>query len=320
MAIKRRVLGGTGLKVSEIGLGTWAIGGDEWGPIDDREAVRAIRRGIDLGVNFIDTADVYGQGHSEELVAKAIRGMRKNLIIASKAGFDIYTKPGAVGGGGKNFSLYYLLYACERSLQRLRTDVIDLYQLHNPGIEVLRQGEALDALGRLKQQGKIRFIGVSVGNWEEGLVAIETGVVDVLQIVYNLINQDPATRLFPTARERGIGIIVRTPLAFGLLTGKYTPDHVFGHDDFRSHFPPTWLPDNLKKVEQVRVLVRGRIKTLPQAAIAFVLSHPAVSVAIPGLKTVKHVEENLKAGAMAPLPAADLRRVTDLYARNFAAS
>jgi len=317
--MKYRTLGRTGLKVSEIGLGTWAMGGDEWGPVDDAESIRAIQRAVELGVNFIDTADVYGAGHSEELVARALQGRRRDeYILSSKAGFDIYSQPGVPGGAGQNFTPAYLEHALAQSLKRLQTDIIDVYHLHNPNLEIIRQGDALNTLVKAREQGKIRFIAVSVSTVEEGIACIESGVVDTLQLVYNLISREPEAKLFPLAKERKIGIIVRTPLAFGLLTGKYRVGHPFPAGDFRRDMPADWLETNIPKVEKLRFLVKGRIKSLAQAAIAFVLSNDAVSVAIPGAKTVRNAEENLAASEVAPLDADDLRLAAELYAHNFA--
>lgn len=315
--MKYRKLGRTDLVVSEIGLGTWAIGGDEWGPTDEAESIRTIQRALELGVNFIDTADVYGAGHSEELIATALKARRDEYIVASKVGFDIYSRPGIPGGSGQNFSRDYIVFAADQSLMRLQTDVIDLYQLHNPSLQVIQQGEALETLEKLKAQGKIRFIGVSIDTVEEGIACIETGKVDTLMVTYNLLVQEPAKVLFPLARSENIGIIIRTPLAFGLLTDKYTPETIFPEGDFRREKGKGWLLEELRKVEKLRFLVKGRFKTLTQAAIAFVLSNDAVSGVIPGAKTVRQVEENSVVSSLAPLDPEDLQRVIELYKRNF---
>jgi aryl-alcohol dehydrogenase-like predicted oxidoreductase len=178
---------------------------------------------------------------------------------------------------------------------------------------VIRTGEALEALVQAREQGKIRFIAVSVSTPEEGIACIETGLVDAIQVVYNLLNRKPEHVLFPMALRNDIGIVVRTPLAFGLLTGKYRVGHVFPHGDFRSEMAPGWLDSNVQKVEKLRFLARPN-RTLGQAALAFVLSNPAVSVAIPGAKTVKNVEENLAAVGHAPLDAADLQHLAEIEA------
>jgi aryl-alcohol dehydrogenase-like predicted oxidoreductase len=316
--MKYRTLGRTGIKVSEIGLGTWAIGGDEWGPVEDAESIRAIQRAVELGVNFIDTADVYGAGHSEELVARSLADLsRDEYVISSKAGFDIYSQPGVPGGAGQNFNPRYLEHALEQSLDRLNTDYIDVYHLHNPSLEVIERGEALETLVNARKSGKIRSIAVSVSSPEEAIASIETGVVDALQLIYNLLDRRPENEVFPLAKEHDIGIIVRTPLAHGLLTGKYDTDTEFPEGDFRRGKPDDWLETNIPKVNRLRFLSKGSDKTLPQAAIAFVLSNDVVSVAIPGAKTVDHVEENVAASKIAPLTLEELQRIDELYNRDF---
>lgn len=307
--LNQRTLGRSGIAVSEIGLGTWAMGGDEWGQVDDSESIGAIRRALDAGVNFIDTADVYGAGHSEELIARAVEGCpRDQYVLSSKAGFDIYSNPGTPGGSGQNFAPTYLRRALEQSLKRLKTDYIDVYHLHNPGLDVIRTGEALSVLVRAREQGKVRCVAVSVSTPDEGIECLKTGAVDALQLVYNLLNRSPERDLFPMAMQQNVGIIVRTPLAFGLLTGKYKAGHVFPHGDFRSEMAPGWLDANVARVERVRFLASST-RTLSQAALAFVLTNTAVSVAIPGAKTVRNVEENLAAAKFAPLDQADLERL-----------
>lgn len=313
-ALKKRKLGRTKMDVSEIGLGTWAMGGDEWGVVEDTESIRAIQRALDLGVTFVDTADVYGSGHSEELIARALAGVpRDRYVVSSKAGFDIYSRPGTPGGAGQDFTPRYLRRALDESLKRLKTDHVDVYHLHNPSLEVINQGDALDTLVEQRDAGKILFIAVSVSSPKDGMACIQTGVVDALQLVYNLLNRSPEADLFPMASKHNIGIIVRTPLAFGLLTGKYLASHVFPHGDFRNEMAPGWLQDNVRKVDELRFLDQpGR--TLAQAAIAFVLSNPVVSVVIPGAKTVSNVDENVSAAKFAPLDQADLNRLAEIQA------
>jgi myo-inositol catabolism protein IolS len=313
-ALGKRKLGRAEVGVSEVGLGTWAMGGDEWGVVEDKESIRAIQRALDLGVNFLDTADVYGSGHSEELIARAVAGVpRDRYVLSSKAGFDIYSEPGTPGGAGQDFTAPYLRRALDESLKRLKTDHIDVYHLHNPSLEVIYQGDALDTLVEQRDAGKIRFIAVSVSNPEEGIACINTGVVDALQLVYNLLNRGPEAELLPMASKHKIGIIVRSPLAFGLLTGKYKASHLFPNGDFRSEMPPGWLQGNVHEVDQLRFLANSG-RTLAQAAIAFVLSNPVVSVVIPGAKTVSNVEENVSAANFAPLDQNDRNRLGEIRA------
>jgi aryl-alcohol dehydrogenase-like predicted oxidoreductase len=294
-----RTLGATGLEVSEIALGTWAFGGDEWGPADDTRSIRTIHQALDRGVNFLDTADVYGYGHSEEVIRQALTGRAESVYLCSKAGNDIYNMPRAAGGGPKDFSPAYLRQAVEGSRTRLGVDAIDLYLLHNPSLEVLRQGDALETLRRLKEEGVIRFYGASVYSAEEGKAAIDVGEVDALMITYNLIAQGPAHDLFPYARERGVGIIARSPLANGLLTGKYTDSATFPDDDHRAHRGADWLRKGVEKVDQYRFLTRGGSRPLAVAALAFILANRDVASVVVGAKSPEQIAENIQASASA---------------------
>lgn len=297
-----RPLGSTGLTTSVIGFGAWAIGGSGWGPVDDQTSLRALEEAIDLGVTLIDTADAYGPRHSEELVARVLGGRRDRLIVATKVGNDFYHEPRA-----KNFAPDYIRFALEQSLRRLGTDYVDLYQMHNPSEEVIRRGEAFAALEDLRAQGKLRWWGVSVGPVREGVAALESGTPATLQVVYNLLQREPAAELFPAARAKGVGIIARVPLASGLLTGKFAPGATFPPGDHRGNWTPEQLAANLERVERLRFLATGR--TLAQAALRFCLADPTVSVVIPGAKTAAQVRENVGAIAAPPLDAAELERI-----------
>lgn len=300
-----RELGNTGLRVSVVGFGAWAIGGSGWGPVDDAVSLRALEEAIDLGVTLIDTADAYGPRHSEELVAKVLSGRRDRLVVATKVGNDFYQEPRR-----KNFEPAYVRFAVEQSLSRLGTDYIDIYQLHNPSEEVIRRGDTFAALDGLKAEGKIRFWGVSIGPDSEGMAAMASGNPASLQVVYNLLRQEPARELFPQARARGVGIIARVPLASGLLTGKFGPDATFPPGDHRGNWKPEQLRANLERVEGLRFLARGR--TLAQAALRFAIADPAVSVVIPGAKTAEQVRENVAALDVPALTDEELERARAL--------
>lgn len=293
-----RVFGKTGLAVSSVGFGSWALGGPMevggnpvgWGRIETDVALRALDRAVELGVNFFDTADSYGLGHSESLLGQAFRGRRSRVLIASKVGNEIL----ASGGHRKNFSRDYIQDSLHASLNRLETDYLDLYQLHNPSMAVIRQGEVFETLETLRRQGKIRYFGVSVSTVEEGLEIIRLGAGQGLQVLYNALNQKPAERLFPAARRAGYGIVVRVPLASGLLTGKMTPDTRFGPDDIRANFLTTKrLGEVLKKVAVFRTLTGIPEGSLTCAALSFALANQAVSIAIPGAKESNQVAENV---------------------------
>ncbi|HJZ11655.1 MAG TPA: aldo/keto reductase, partial [Acidobacteriota bacterium] len=226
--MKYRKLGATDMEVSEVGFGAWAIGGPVdlfgmpvgWGAVDDAESKAAILRAYDLGVSFFDTADVYGSGHSESLLGDCLAG--KECIIATKAG-NARTPERAF----KDFSERHIRAALEGSLKRLKREIIDIYQLHNPPPNVWLQDEVFDLLHRLKVEGKIRASGVSISTMEEGIHLIEKKKVDCLQVLLNVFNQEPARKLLPLAEKSGVGIVVRVPLASGLLTGKFKAGHQF---------------------------------------------------------------------------------------------
>jgi aryl-alcohol dehydrogenase-like predicted oxidoreductase len=314
--VKTRALGRTGLRVSEIGFGAWAVGGNahgnSYGPTDDRESVASIRRAIDLGVNFIDTADVYGWGHSEEIVGEALEGARDGVHLATKVGGDFYH-----GGVRMNFDPGYMAFALERSLNRLRTDRIDLYQLHNPPAERMADPGTYDVLDTLKDEGKILHYGVSVHEPVEALLCLQAGKPSVLQIPFSLFRQEWIDEVLPEARKANVGIIAREPLGNGFLAGRIRPDARFPPGDIRHHWPPTIIAARSQAAANLAFLAReGR--TMAQAALRFVLAFPEVSVAIPGGKTVDQVEENCSAADAPELSPADLRRARDLYAKDFA--
>ncbi len=233
-----------------------------------------------------DTADIYGHGLSEKLLAQALHTHRHACVIATKVGNDFYHGPFR-----SNFDPDYIRFALERSLTRLQTDCIDLYQLHNPPLMMLERGEHYGILDELKQEGKIRYYGVSIHDAYEGTMAIATGKPDVVQVVYNLLRQETREELFSLAQEQDVGLIVREPLANGVLTGKYTVDATFAAGDVRAQWPHAYLVLQTQLADKLRFLATDQ-RTLTQAALRFVLDEPAVSVVIPGMKTVAQAEEN----------------------------
>lgn len=296
-----RELGKTGIKVSAIGFGGWAIGGPSeasgaplgWGRTSDEESLAAIRRARDLGVTFFDTADSYGFGRSESLLGIVLSRKREGVVIATKVG----VVRGSTGELKKDFSRQHIFVAVDGSLKRLRSDYIDLYQMHNPTLDELRREEIQDAMERLQDAGKIRFWGVSVSNPEEGLEVVRRGWGHTLQVLYNILNQAPAQELFPIAKEKGYGIIARVPLASGLLTGKFRIDTTFAADDVRQNFlTPRRLQEALDRVDDVRSIIGGTARTLIEGALRFVLANDAVATAIPGAKNIRQVEANVTAG------------------------
>jgi aryl-alcohol dehydrogenase-like predicted oxidoreductase len=295
-----RELGRTGIKVSVIGFGGWAIGGASeasgtplgWGRTSDDDSLAAIRRARDLGVNFFDTSDSYGFGRSESLLGIVLSRTRNEVVMATKGGV-VRSSSGALQ---KDFSRQHIFHAVDGSLKRLRTDYIDLYQMHNPTIDDLRREEIQEAMEMLQDAGKVRFWGVSVSTPEEGLEIVQRGWGHALQVLYNVLNQAPASELFPAAKEKGYGIIARVPLASGLLTGKFRTDSSFGADDIRQNFlTPRRLEEALARVDEAKSIIGGTARTLAEGALRFVLADDAVSTAIPGARSARQVEMNVAA-------------------------
>jgi aryl-alcohol dehydrogenase-like predicted oxidoreductase len=298
--MRYRALGKTGIQVSEIGFGGWAIGGPTdaggvpigWGRTSDDESMAAIRRARDLGVTFFDTADIYGHGRSESLLGMVLSRRRPDVVIATKVGIVRTT----AGEHRKDYSKRHIFYAIDGSLKRLRTDYIDVYQIHNPSIAELEREEIQEAMEMLQSWGKIRVWGVSIATPDDGLEIIRRRWGYTLQVLFNALNQKPAEELLPAAREGGYGIIARVPLASGLLTGKYGADSTFPPNDVRQNFlTPRRLEDVLQRVDEMKSIVAGSTASLTEAALRFVLSSAEVSTTIPGARNVRQVESNVAA-------------------------
>jgi aryl-alcohol dehydrogenase-like predicted oxidoreductase len=311
--IERRTLGKSGIEVPIIGIGLWAIGGTSWGETDDQQSLRTIDAALDLGVNFFDTADVYGDGHSEELLGRAMHGRRDKFIVATKVGwrgFDDETQRSAYDTVDK------LIAAVESNLRRLQTDYVDLLQNHinfrEPHMEIF-----LEAFQKLQQQGKIRAYGVSTSDFDYLKAFNADGQCAALQIDYSILNRTPEREIFPYCREHDIGVLTRGSLAMGILTGKFTPETRFEEGDFRRrwHENPdehaTFL-DDLQKVEMLRELTDGR--SLAQLALQFVTSNTTVTATIPGAKSPRQVQENVKAALLPGLSDAELERIDEIVA------
>jgi aryl-alcohol dehydrogenase-like predicted oxidoreductase len=314
--MKYREFGSTGIKVSEIGFGAWAIGGNEhgnsYGSTDDRISLDAIHRALDLGCNFFDTADVYGFGHSEELLGKGLRNHRDRAVIATKVGGDFYS-----GSGRQNFSDDYIRTALDQSLLRLKTDYVDIYQLHNPPLKLIEKPQTYEILRQLKKDGKIRAWGLSIFDPVEGLTALRIGQPDCLQVVYNIFTPKPAEELLPRAHQIGCAIIAREPLANGFLTGKYNDKSEYEPGDIRHDWPHEYILARVAATERLRTLLKAETPMLSQLALKFVLSNPMVSVVIPGIKTAEQAEEDLSASDTPPLNAEEMAAITALYRQNF---
>ena len=312
-----RELGSTGLNISEISFGTWAIGGS-WGKTTDEESLKALDYAIDQGVNFFDTADVYGDGHSEQLLAQATKGKEGEIYIATKfcRQGDIYAP--------ETYSYEQVSAYCEASLKRLARDRIDLYQIHCPATEILKEGEVFHVLDRLQREGKVRHYGVSVESVEEGLLCLEHPNVKSLQVIFNLFRQKPAEELFQRAKGQGVGIIVRLPLASGLLTGKFKQDDTFEKDDHR-HFNNDGSAFNVGETfaglgfqkgvelsEELKWIADGR-ESMAEASLRWILDHPEVTCVIPGFKNTRQVEQNLRALHTPSFEQAEQERIKSFY-------
>ncbi len=298
--MRYRILGRTDLKVSVIGLGTWAIGGPArigsrilgWGPSDDAESLAVLRACPELGINFIDTADVYGRGHSEELIGKAFEGKRDAVIVATKVG----SRAGSDGEWAKDFSPAWIRESCHGSLRRLRMEAVDILQLHSPPPGFAFKDELFEALDGLRREGCVRHVGISAGPEEQSLAAIATGRIETLQVVYNILERGAEENVLPRAEGENVGVIVRVPLASGFLTGKYSGNAVFCGDDWRSdRFDRKDITKLASQVEKLRFLEGHGRRSMAQAAIRFCLQHPAISTVIPGARTVAQLRENASA-------------------------
>jgi aryl-alcohol dehydrogenase-like predicted oxidoreductase len=316
--MRYRALGRTGMDVSEISFGAWAIGG-AWGPVDDAQSMRALHAAVDAGVNFIDTADVYGDGRSERLVARLRRERPGQTIhVTTKAGRRLERQSAA------GYSLENLTGWIERSLKNLETDTIDLLQLHCPHPDVYDGDAGFGHLDRLVEAGKLRHYGASVETVDEALRAIRHPRVETIQIIFNMFRHKPAEAFFPEAERRRVGILARVPLASGLLTGKLRADSTFAEDDHRRYnrqgerfdrgetFSGVPFEVGLAAVEELRPLVPPNA-SLTQFALAWILAFPAVSCAIPGARTPEQAKDNAAAADLPPLSADVMARVRALY-------
>ena len=315
--MKYRNLGKTGMKISEVSFGAWAIGAD-WGSVDDKDSLSALHRAIDLGINFIDTADVYGMGRSEKLIARLRKERSEQIYVATKAGrkldphvADKYTPENIRG-------------FIEQSLKNLQVDALDLVQLHCPPTPVFYNPELFDALDGMVKEGLIKNYGVSVEKVEEALKAIEYPGVKTVQIIFNMFRQRPAELFFREAKARHIGIIVRVPLASGLLTGKMTGDTKFEKNDHRNYNREGAAFDRgetfagvdyEKGLQAVQALERFKPEdsSMAQFALKWILMHDAVSCTIPGAKRPTQVEDNCRASDLPDLSGKVMDGVRDTY-------
>ena len=308
-----RVLGRTNLKVSEIGFGAWGIGGNSYGHADDKESIEALDLAFENGVTFYDTADLYGNGHSEEIIGKTFKQKREKIIIASKGG----TLPHTGFKMPQDFSFAYLTNALEKSLKKIRTDYIDLYQLHSPQLEDIEKNNTIDTLEKFKQAGKIKEYGISVRSPQDGLIAIEKYNFPIIQVNYNMIDQRAREiNLFEAAKRNQTGLIIRTPLVFGFLTGNLTGKEKFEGQDHRNQWPKEQIERWANAPELFRQLNENKKRTLVQLALQFCLYDHAVSTVIPGMMNVKEVEENTGASNLKNISSEEMEQVYAIYRSN----
>jgi aryl-alcohol dehydrogenase-like predicted oxidoreductase len=320
--MRYRKLGKTGFEVSEIGYGAWGIGGGLWRGATDDQSLQALRRAIELGLNFIDTALAYGDGHSEKLVAQVVRDAPRRIFVATKVPPKNLLWPAQPGIGIEQvFPYEYIMRSTERSLKNLGVDAIDLQQLHVWNPEWIGREEWRRAFEDLKRSGKVRTVGISINDHQpdSALEIIETGLVDTVQVIYNIFDQTPERKLFGLAIARNIGVIARVPFDEGSLTGRIDENSRFEPGDFRNDY---FRGDRIQQVRQrVESLMRdlgSRDGSLPEIALRFCISHAAVSTVIPGMRGIGNAEANCRVADQGPLPAetlAILRRHT--WERNF---
>jgi aryl-alcohol dehydrogenase-like predicted oxidoreductase len=308
--MRYRTLGRTGLEVSELGFGAWGIGRDAWVGADDDESREALRAAIEHGVNFLDTAYAYGDGLSEQLVGAAVRESAETVYVATKIPPKNWEWPARPGVRPEEVVPAGWITACtERSLEKLGLETIDVQQLHVWSDEWVGQGDWLDAIDRLKRDGKIRFFGVSINDHQpdNAIRLVESGLVDTVQVIYNVFDQSPEDELFPAVETAQVGVIVRVPFDEGALTGSVRPETTFPEGDFRNDY---FAGERKREVwDRVQAIARDldvQVDGLAEVALRFCLSHLAVSVVIPGMRSTRNVERNVDASSAGPLAESQL--------------
>jgi aryl-alcohol dehydrogenase-like predicted oxidoreductase len=320
--MKQRAFGTTGKNVSEIGLGTWQIGGS-WGNVSDAEALQILHKATDTGVTFFDTADVYGDGRSEKLIGRFLKESSNEVFVATKIGR--WNTP----GWPKNFTFEAMRQHVEACLSRLNVDTLELVQLHCIPTDELKKGEVFNNLRRLQQEGKIKQFGVSVETMEEGLICLEQNDVASLQIIFNIFRQKPISTLFDAAKSRNVALIVRVPLASGLLSGKMTKQTKFDETDHRNFnrdgsafnvgetFAGLPFEIGIDLVDKLKAMVPDGM-TMPQMALRWILDFDSVTTVIPGASNASQVESNISASQLAPLPVQLHKALSEFYEQSVA--
>ncbi len=321
--MKYRHLPRTDLDLSEVGFGLWTLGTTWWGRIEESEKVRLLERAVELGINFYDTADTYGEGHGEEVLAKALRHERHNIVIATKFGYDFYDSIERIGHQERTqrFEPDFIRFALEESLRRLNTDYIDIYQLHNPRIDTIEKDEVFDLLNDLVKEGKVRYygsaLGPDIGWFEEGEASMRERQVQSLQIIYSILEQEPARQFFPIAEDEQVGLISRVPHASEVLTDRYSQPPTFDASDHRAHRKQEWLAQALKKADQVKFLAEETGRTMAQSAIKFCLAQPTIVSVLPNITNMQELTEYAASPDTPDLSIEECEQIDDLWENGF---
>lgn len=320
--MRYRTLGKSGIKVSEIGFGAWTVGLDWWGKIEDDQAIKMLKRAYDLGINFYETADMYGKGRSEKLLARAFKDMRNEVVYSTKWGYDIYdaTQVGHRELPQKH-NPEFLQFALRQSLERLETDFVDVYSLHNPKMDAIKNDRLFEELDGLVSKGVIKSHGAALGpaiGWkDEGLLAINSRNITSLQTVYNILEQDPGRDFIRAAAQKNVGIMVRVPDASGLLTGKVKADTNFDRNDHRSFRKREFILEAVQKIENMKPIANDKGWNITELAIKFILSQPEISVVLPTMVTIEEIEMFAAISDGKYLDRAEAKHVEEMYEKNF---
>ena len=321
--MKYRRLGDTDINISEVGFGVWTVSTGWWGEVDDERSVRIMRQAHERGINYFDTADTYGSGKGETLLADAFGHMRESIVISTKIGYNFYNHTARRGQQERpqDWSEDFIRFALEQSLRRLGTDYVDFLQLHNTKMDAIENDALFALMHEFKDEGKIRAYGLALGpkiGWlEEGVRAMQERDVSGVQMIHNILEQDPGRGLIETARETDTSLVVRVPHSSGMLEGKYDENTTFAKNDHRRHRPKEWLTEGLRKVEQLSFLTESGERTLGQAALKFILAAPEVASTLPNIYDEEQIEEFAAAPETPDLTEEELARIAELYENNF---
>ena len=323
--MKYRQIQSTDLTVSEIGFGVWSVSMNWWGEVKEEDGIKLLQKAADEGITFFDTADTYGAGYGEEIMSKALGDRRKDIVIGTKFGYDIEAPREGHKERPQVWDPDFVKRACEGSLKRLQTDYIDLYQYHNPRIDVIQREDTLGALEDLKAEGKIRHYAVAVGpdiGWrEEGMYTITERKIPA-ELIYSILEQDPADVMIEAAEKAGVGVYARVPHASGMLDGKYTKDTVldkmpFDKNDHRAYRRMQWLKTSIEKLKQIDFLISDKPATVAQIAIKFVLTPSIMASCLPTMTSVEQIEEYVAVSDIDDIPQSELDQLAPIYADNF---